>query len=357
MSTAAPIPIPSDVVTLTGPFLISGLINWALFGALVVQVYYYYYSFPNDSWKVKALVWTSMIIQTVQTGLSTRDEFRILGRHWGSMDELDKIGWQWLSSPAFTAITELYSQLFYAWRIWILSRKQPYVPCIIVVLSFLQCGSSLAVGGQLGLAGRFSELQDHYHSTITVWLVSSAACDLLIAVAMAWYLRRSRTGFRRTDAILTKLLRLTVECGMILAVFAVLDLTLFLVFSYNNIHIPVCSALAKLYCIGLLMVLNSRIKIVGGRGCWEDDMTLSLPSSSSPGRSDNSLRFALPAAAAHAGENAVDISEKSHSDSSSTLEMENPMRKNNSSLSYDGDSTNAAKGVVILQGVRVESDV
>ena len=71
---------------------------------------------------------------------------------------------------------------------------------------------------------------------------------------MIYYLNQSRTGFRSTNVILAKFVRLTIETGTICATFAVLDLVFFLVYQHNNYHLAPSIALSKLYSNSLLVV-------------------------------------------------------------------------------------------------------
>jgi len=271
MSTQALPPIPSDIVVLTGPLLVAYLISWGLFGALSVQVYYYYLSFPKDPLKHKLIVAFTYTLEVLQLIISTHDAFRALGRGWGNMIELDKDGLLWLGSSVFGALIEANAQVFYAWRIWVLSGHRKAIPLVIMLLTTLQLGASLYCGAAMAINGHLSQLQDHFYKMTSVWLMSSAACDILIAASMSYYLRSTRVANKATNAIMSRLFSVTIETGLICAVFAIIDLSLFLAFEYNNIHLPLCMALSKLYSNSLLMVMNTRIKIVGGRVPWEDD--------------------------------------------------------------------------------------
>jgi hypothetical protein len=79
-------------------------------------------------------------------------------------------------------------------------------------------------------------------------------CDVIIALSMMFYLLKSRTGFSNTNTILTRIIRVTVETGLVTAIFATLDIVLFLAFPDVNYHIAPNLALAKLYSNSLLMV-------------------------------------------------------------------------------------------------------
>ncbi|KAF8514946.1 hypothetical protein BU17DRAFT_94035 [Hysterangium stoloniferum] len=268
--------MPPPIVQLTGPLLLGHLFNWGLFGCLTVQSYIYYLAFPNDRTLPKVIVGWVVIIETLQTILSTRDAFRVFGTNWGNLENLNEIGWLWFSTPVLGSIITSTAQLFFGWRIYILSQKI-YIPAVTIVLSFVQCGAGLWGGIFAHQLGLFSEVQIHASPITSAWLGGAALCDVIIAISMIYYLLKSRTGFHKTDMLLTRLVRVTVETGLICATFAILDLVLFLSFENNNYHLAPSIALSKLYTNSLLVALNARVRIVGGRGTCEpaDDFMLS----------------------------------------------------------------------------------
>ncbi len=72
-------------------------------------------------------------------------------------------------------------------------------------------------------------------------------CDTVIAVSMSWTLLRARTGVRYTDAVVVKIVRLSVETGTICAICAMLDLIFYLGFKNKNFYTLPSIALTKMY--------------------------------------------------------------------------------------------------------------
>ncbi|KAJ3486712.1 hypothetical protein NLI96_g4049 [Meripilus lineatus] len=300
MSSPLP-PIPSDVVEYTGPLLLGHLFNWGLFGVLSVQVYIYYLSFPRDRLLPKLIVATTYTLEVLQLVLATRDAFRNYGRAWGNMIELDKVGWQWFSVVTMGAVVAAMSQSFYAWRIWVLSHKV-HVPLVVLTLSTFQTVAGLYNAVITAREGKFSQLQEIGFKPTAMWLAGTSTCDVVIAASMIYYLRRTHSRIRATTTMLTKVLWVSVQTGLLCAMFASTDLVIFLVFSYNNFHLPFCMSLPKLYSNSLLVVLNTRVHIIGGRNEYSaiDDFSLSIPSSETritgQGASKDQLQIKLSSA-------------------------------------------------------------
>ncbi|KAI0077527.1 hypothetical protein K474DRAFT_1707275 [Panus rudis PR-1116 ss-1] len=262
-STELP-PIPPIIAQLTGPLLLGHFFNWGLFGALTVQCYIYYLAFPNDRPIPKTLVAFTYTIEVLQTVLSTRDAFRNFGTGWGNMIELDAVGWLWFSVPVLGSIISCTGQLFYAWRIWILSESY-WISIVVILLSLTQCGTGIYSGALAHMIGEFSKVQERSFKTTAVWLGGTALCDIIIAASMIYYLHKSNTGFRTTTTLLSKFIRVTIETGLVCATFAILDMSLFIAFQQNNYHLAPSIPLSKLYSNSLLVVFNARVRIVGGR--------------------------------------------------------------------------------------------
>ncbi|KAG8730030.1 hypothetical protein FRC12_020553 [Ceratobasidium sp. 428] len=105
----------------------------------------------------------------------------------------------------------------------------------------------------------------------TVWLGGSALCDFIITISMVTFLARASTGFSQTDSVITKLIRMTVETGMVTTTAAITELILYLVYQHNNLHMIPALALAKLYTNTLLATFNSRSVAFGGSSSRTED--------------------------------------------------------------------------------------
>ncbi|KAJ3482695.1 hypothetical protein NLI96_g6805 [Meripilus lineatus] len=211
--------------------LLGHLFNWALYGILSVQCYLYYVSFPKDRRLPKVLVWVTLLLETLQLVLSTRDAWMNLASGWGDMRALDNVGWQWFSLP------------------------------ILMVLRV----AATYVGAVTAIHLRYSLIRETTYRPMIIWFVSTAVCDFVIAISTFYYLKKKKTYFRPTETMMTKLIRVTVETGLICAACALLELIMFVAFADDTFYMPMCLLLSKLYSNSLLAVLNSRMRIVGSR--------------------------------------------------------------------------------------------
>lgn len=70
--------------------------------------------------------------------------------------------------------------------------------------------------------------------------------DILISVTLGRLLYQGRTGFRDTDSVITRLIRLTVQAAAVPTVAAAIKLALIYT-NHDNKHLVFCVVLPRLY--------------------------------------------------------------------------------------------------------------
>ncbi|KAK0226567.1 hypothetical protein IW262DRAFT_776411 [Armillaria fumosa] len=260
-----PVPAGYPIERLSGPLVVAHLLHWGLFGTLSVQLYLYYLAFPNDGQFIKYLVYGMYIVEFVQTVLVSHDTFAAFGYWFGDIDALTDIHFNWLIVPIMSAAAACVGQVFYAYRIFILSKSR-IIPIFVICVSLMSSAAAIITGVFSFQAGNITKFNDGKMSiVIGIWCGGSALCDIVIAICMSYYLMRSNTAFRHTQIIVTKLIRLIIETGSVTAVVALLSLILFFAFPGETFYATPAFIIPKLYANSVYMVLNSRIRIMNGR--------------------------------------------------------------------------------------------
>ncbi|KAF7349361.1 hypothetical protein MSAN_01725900 [Mycena sanguinolenta] len=237
----------------TIPLFVGTVANWGLLGALVVQVYIYYLAFPKDRLVSKIIVAFVAIAEILQTIGSSRDTIRIFGSGWGDPEILNEVGWAWFSVPILGSLVASVGQMFFAWRIYIIA-KSLYVPTVIAILAIFQLGAGIWTGVDIIRAKVFSQFR--LFIPPQAWLSATAVCDLTIVAGMVFYLLKAKQPeFKaKTKATLSRIIKLTVNTGVLCALSAIANLYLFLAFDGNNYHLGVCIWLSKVYSNSILVV-------------------------------------------------------------------------------------------------------
>ncbi|KDR71261.1 hypothetical protein GALMADRAFT_254076 [Galerina marginata CBS 339.88] len=178
---------PAELGTIAGPLFLGYLLNWGLFGVLSMQVYLYYLAFPNDRAGFKTVVYVAYLLETTQTILFTTSSFRTFATGFGNPGILDEIDIVWFSAPIMSGLVAFVAHSFYAYRITFFSKRK-YLPGCVILLACLCFSASIAVGVEMKGAGFFSHfLKKNSLVTVGIWQAGSAACDLLIAASMTYY--------------------------------------------------------------------------------------------------------------------------------------------------------------------------
>ncbi|KAJ3569349.1 hypothetical protein NP233_g5109 [Leucocoprinus birnbaumii] len=97
--------------------------------------------------------------------------------------------------------------------------------------------------------------------------------DVLIAASLFYFLHRSRTGFKKSDTMITRLIVFTVSTGVFTSICAIASLVSILAWGNTLIYVAFYFSLGKLYSNSILATLNARITI---RGLGEDSDELSF---------------------------------------------------------------------------------
>ncbi|KAJ7154332.1 hypothetical protein C8R43DRAFT_1000866 [Mycena crocata] len=257
--------IPPHIGERTAPELFGMFFNYGLMGSLVVQVYQYYSAFPKDRKLTKAIVYTVFILELTQTGIMSYFAYTIFGSGFGNVVEFDKSALEWFPVCILGSLIAGIVQLYYAYRLRLFSSSN-VASGIVAVLAVIQIGSGIGQGVISKLATERSNLSGK-PICVTIWLLSSALCDLMIAASMAFYLKQGSQFIQsaKMKDFITRIVRYTVETGAITAIVAVVQLAVFLAYPNNNFFETPNWTLGKLYSNSLLVLLNARAITIGGR--------------------------------------------------------------------------------------------
>ncbi|KAL0576338.1 hypothetical protein V5O48_005636 [Marasmius crinis-equi] len=245
-------------------YIITLMMSSILYGIQVLQVYMYYMSFPKDRIFVKCMVYAVFLLDTLQTVFFFHDAFQMFGYGFGDMATLKHAHLSGLSVPILTGLVSLIVQSFYAHQIRMLSRSNVLV-VVIIAIALIQFGASIWTGCLVFLINNLSNLQKGSFIQCSVWLGGSALCDTIIAVVMTFYLLKANAAMKSTQVLIARLIHLVIETGTATATVAIIDLILYVAVQKYPFHMLPSRSLAKVYSNTLLVILNSRIRIMGSR--------------------------------------------------------------------------------------------
>ncbi|KAJ4490594.1 hypothetical protein J3R30DRAFT_108755 [Lentinula aciculospora] len=241
-----------------GALLIGVLVSGSLWGVSAVQVYLYFSTFyTQDTFRLKLLVVFIFALDTAHQVMLSHLIYIYLVSNFGNVEFLGVVTWSMIVMVLLSALIAVTIQLFMCWRIWILSNKNVYwiTPIIIIVVAsfvitivYFEKSWSLRTWTKLANLSNISRAVNGLNF----------GGDIAITFAMVYLLRISRSGIKRTDALMNRLMYFCLRTGLLTTLSAILSLISISVWPGTFIYITFYCALARLYANSLLATLNAR---------------------------------------------------------------------------------------------------
>jgi len=237
------------------PLLFGPLVNWALYGALTVQFYVYFYNFSDDRRALKLLACFVFILETVQTALTGADVHYWFIQNFGDAKRLASSHYAPIDIAIIDSIISLVVQEYFCYRIWTLNKRLLW-PCIFIAMIGGIQSTGAAWGGIKSLTlGRYAVSR----TALFLWSLPSALADILITIAMIVLLRQAQAVGQFSNFILLRVVRLTIETNAVTASVAIASFVLYVAFPNQIYYTFTAGIIGKLYSNTLLLSLNNRI--------------------------------------------------------------------------------------------------
>ncbi|PAV15820.1 hypothetical protein PNOK_0867800 [Pyrrhoderma noxium] len=248
-----------------GALFIGVLFSMALWGAGTVQIYYYYNEYQKDRLFLKLMVLAVWVFDTVHQGLIMKVCYNYLITHWGDANQLNVLDQSLILMVLFTALICLIVQSFFSLRIWRLSEKNILLTGFVYIWVIAQFVITIVYFSQAIYFDLFSQLLEIKTLTRSINVISATA-DAVIAGVLVYLLRRSRTGYRRSERMIVRLIRFTVGTGAVTGFIAIICLIMNLVFPLTFYYILFYLMTSRLYMNSLLATLNARNGVLNSFG-------------------------------------------------------------------------------------------
>ncbi|KAJ7100793.1 hypothetical protein B0H15DRAFT_817319 [Mycena belliarum] len=242
-----------------GPMLIGVTINVLLMGVIVMQAYEYFTSYKRrDDRYLKSLVVFVFCANILNTGFAVADVYLALINHFGDVQYLTVSTWLFVTDPVIVGTVACSVQMFFAWRVQVLTGRW-YLGLLTASLALGQLICAMLMAWKCHQYPAWADFVK-FTDLIIAWMTTTILVDVTITIILVWYLRRHKTGLEGTDQVVDRLIRLTVQTGMLTSVWALLDLVLFLTQPTDASHLIFQIPMVKMYTNSLMSSLNSRPK-------------------------------------------------------------------------------------------------
>ncbi|WVQ81179.1 hypothetical protein IAT38_003301 [Cryptococcus sp. DSM 104549] len=226
-------------------------------GILFMQaVNYFSYQRIDKWWTQGVVIFTLMmsIIFTVYLWYFSQYLFVQNFGLWKPFLETDKLAW----GPLMDSIISGVIQMYFSYRAFLLNRRNYFIPIIIFMLALTALGATTAVKI---IFGNSNSLLEAYKVRVPelIWLSSTMAADMILAFTILAGLMRSKTGWAHTDKAITRLIRITFESQIPPTIVAMAFVIEFVHTPASLLGATLQAVQSKIYAVGLLYSLNSRI--------------------------------------------------------------------------------------------------
>ncbi|KII85200.1 hypothetical protein PLICRDRAFT_45354 [Plicaturopsis crispa FD-325 SS-3] len=244
-----------------GPVVVSVVLNAFLFGLCVLQFSTYYASQVKTKPLIRLLIAWVMLLDTYHTITSVYLLWDYVVTNFNNEEILNKSPWPFPSTPIVTALASVPIQHYLAWRIQRFSGSW-WIFGIVSAMSVLQGIFAFASAIKALLVPNISDF-DKVIPYVDTWLGVAMACDLTITALLTKYLRQCRTGFRRTDNVIARIIRSSVETAAFAFFFCIMDFITFTipVLQNTNFHLIFALPMGRIYTNTLMTTINSRSEL------------------------------------------------------------------------------------------------
>nr|VWO98573.1 N/A [Ganoderma boninense] len=203
------------------------IVSACLFGITLLQTFSYFRHYPKDKLYIKGLVILLTALDTIHLILCSRTIYWYLISNFGDTDNLDRITWSMALQTDCNGLIGLIVEVFFARRVWMMSKNW-VITAIIVTLACLHFGQSHApchrppqiprtewapLASQASESDAESTLRLQWETCLG--LGAAAVADVIIAASMCYYLRKKRTGLKRTDSVVSLLMVYSINSGLL----------------------------------------------------------------------------------------------------------------------------------------------
>jgi len=240
-----------------GALFIGVILSMGCWGAAVIQIYQYFEKYPADKCVFKVLVTVVFVLDTVHQALITVALYKYLISEYGNFSFLNAAPVELDITTVLNCIIVLLVQSFFVWRIFKLSQRNLFKLATLCALVIAQFALGLVYFGKVCKLRTFSERNKEYFF-VCINSTVSAIGDAAIVSALICLLHRSRTGFKRNERMIDRLIMLAINAGLPTCICAVAGAITVSTMRKSLTYLVFYFLGGRLYTNSLLATLNTR---------------------------------------------------------------------------------------------------
>jgi hypothetical protein len=241
-----------------GSFVIGTILALFLSGVVAAQAFTFYASFPDERRVYWWLVTVLLLLDLTHSAISCYTVYFWCVTSFGNPAVLAISPFSFGIAPALEAFIATVVQSFYAYRVYIISNRNKWLPFGIMLGSLV--GLGFATSATVLTFQRYNSEFARFHEFsygADAWIAASSLSDLIITCSLIYYMLRIKNGFASTDSIAHRVARNALETNGLTLVVSLVFLILFLTVNEAQ-YVIVLLPLPKLYVNAVLVSFNAR---------------------------------------------------------------------------------------------------
>ncbi|KAH9840186.1 uncharacterized protein C8Q71DRAFT_893313 [Rhodofomes roseus] len=244
------------------PVFLGTMFSTFLYGVNLNQFVSYLGYRGYDAWLTQSMVAILFTMVTIQECFSLYSIWFFSVQNFGNYEALSIQCWATTASLGVVIISIVVQQYF-TWRVkifsqsWILFGMLSLCSVSASVMDFVNTCASLAASDPVSLDAELAMVQ----ATLAI----NVFVNVVDALLLLYYLLRHRTGFKRTDTVIRRLVVTCVESPLLNAFLSLVDMIVFKATFPTNWSLIAAIPLGQVYTLSILAMLNSRASL---RDAW-----------------------------------------------------------------------------------------
>lgn len=235
-----------------------------LYGVTCLQTWNYFRSSKGkgDGILMWLMVTALLVFDSAHQAIVIHAVYTYLVLDFANPIKVIQLVWSVPTEVVFNAILAIILNGFLTFRLWKVSKMYS-LTFIAALLSCANFGVNLAYAIRGYFINNIFEAEIVLRNHGIAGLSISVATETMISFSLAFYLHTRRTGLRKSNDIISKLILLSVTTGLLIAAINIADLIAYVAASDSFYVLFFNFMLGKLYANSLLTSLNSREYVLG----------------------------------------------------------------------------------------------
>ncbi|EKM76842.1 hypothetical protein AGABI1DRAFT_130862 [Agaricus bisporus var. burnettii JB137-S8] len=242
-----------------GASYIGVIVTAALYGLTTLQTYFYYVNYPKDGPGLKLLVALIWSLDTLHMADVTYCIYYYLVTNYNNPPALAIGHWSLFLGVALNVTIAFIVQFYFTAKIYALCKRyKVFVTTLIGLTVFAHLAFGMETVALLFIKKEFSRLPEITYIAATPFALLAVLSDIFIAGALCILLWGSKTGFKSTNNLISKLIIYAINRCLLTSVVAIAEVIAFTVSPKTLWYLAIDFAIGKLYANSLLATLNNR---------------------------------------------------------------------------------------------------